>query len=244
MVEYVQIVRKAAGSKQVVLFPFGGGSGFSYMPLVNCFPSHLEVIVINPPGHLMMDGEPLVTIPEMVRLYKPRLKALLKENALFFGHSIGGLVAYEVARALSPEFQVRRMIVSSVNPPHCAADSVDLRSDMDGEELVQLSSKLGGLPEIFKSEPDILEGFMRGLRGDLKALENYIAHPVPEPEKVDIQAAVLYSLGDTIVNLERLKGWGKYLQCKEFIPFEGNHFYLLQEENLKIVANIVARYTE
>jgi external thioesterase TEII len=225
------------------MLPFGGGSGYSYMSLVNELPGDIEVLVINPPGHLMNGGKALESIAAMVYVYTRELRPLVKETALFFGHSIGGLVAYEVVKELQNTVPVKGMVISSANPPHLISDAVDMHSEMDTDELIRKSNKMGGVPQIFKEEPVLLESFINGLRGDLKALENYSAVKPNPNGKLNTTAAVLYSENDYIVNIEKLKEWELYLDCREYIPFPGNHFYLLEDEHRPVIAGILDRYS-
>ncbi len=243
MKKYTQVVRRVVSGKQIVMFPFGGGSGYSYMPIINQLPKDIEVIVINPPGHMINGGKPFENIPEMVYWYSKELRLLLRDKPLFFGHSIGGGIAYETAKELKNSIPITNIVISSILPPHCIMDTVDLRSDMDTELLIQKCSQMGGLPEIFKAEEVLLEGFLIGLRGDLKALENYSASPQGLPHKLDIAATMLYSDNDYIVDLDKLKQWDRYLDVRTSIPFKGDHFYLFEESNCRTVARILAEQT-
>ena len=239
----VQIIRRAenqAAAKQLIMFPFGGGSGYSYMELINEIDRDVEVIVINPPGHFFDEGKPLESIPAMVYLYSTNLRPLLKGEPLFFGHSIGGIVAYEVVKELRKSSQISRMVISSVNPPHCILDDVDMHSSMDTETLVEKSAKMGGMPQVFKEEPEILESFINGLRGDLKALESFVPPKPGDVEKIDVEVVILYSDHDYIVHSSKLKEWEYYLQCKEYISFRGDHFYLFEPSNRKEVGRIIS----
>lgn len=238
----VQVMRKAAVPKQVVLFPFGGGSGYSYMELIKTIDADAEMIVVNPPGRLLDGAKPLESIEAMVVLYAKELRALLKENLLFFGHSIGGIVAYETCKALQKEFKIKKMIISNISPPHRARENVDLHSGMDKETLIQKSTALGGMPQLFKNEAELLETFISGLRADLKALESYNPEPPANVKKINIDTSVLYSTGDYIVDTSSLGDWKHYLECSEFVEFTGDHFYLFEESNRKKVAGIIAKH--
>ncbi|MCU0289674.1 MAG: thioesterase domain-containing protein, partial [Acidobacteria bacterium] len=176
MNDIVQVLRKAkkaSYSEQIVMFPFGGGSGYSYSALVNAIEGDAEIIVINPPGHFFNSGKALENIDSMVYLYAKELRRFLKNGSLFFGHSIGGIVAYELCKYFEKSFPIKHLIISSVNPPHSTMMQVDLRSWMDTKTLVEKCTDLGGMPHIFKQEPELLERFISGLRADLKALESY-----------------------------------------------------------------------
>ena len=242
MKNVVQVIRKANTPGQIVMFPFGGGSGYSYMELIKDIETDVEIIVINPPGHFLDEAKPLESISAMVYLYTKELRPLLKANPLFFGHSIGAYVAYDVCKALAKEIPIKKMIISSANPPNRAKDTVDLHSEMDRETLIKKSTELGGMPQLFKSEPELLEMFITGLRADLKALESYTPEKPGNVKKLKVNASVLYSDGDYILDTANIREWELYLECSEFIPFAGDHFYLFQESNRKTVASIISKY--
>ncbi|UCH92256.1 MAG: thioesterase [Candidatus Aminicenantes bacterium] len=235
-------MRKANTPKQIVMFPFGGGSGYSYMELIKDIDTDAEIIVINPPGHLFDGTEPLESINAMAYLYSKELRSSLKDNPLFFGHSIGGIVAYEVCKVLEKEVDIKKMIISSVNAPHRAKESVDLHSEMDRETLIQKSTELGGMPQLFNNEPELLDMFIVGLRADLKALENYTPEKLRDVKKRNINTSVLYGDRDYILNVSKIREWEHYLDCSEFIPFPGDHFYLFEESNRKAVARVISKH--
>lgn len=240
----VQVVRKANSSKQIIMFPFGGGSGYSYMGLTGEIDADVEVVVINPPGHLFNPGKPLESIEAMVYLYLKELRPVLKDNCLFFSHSIGALVAYELCKDLEKEMTIKKMIISSVNPPHSVMDTLDMHWQMDTETLINKSTELGGMPKIFADEPELLEMFIEGLRADLKALERYTAgkaRPKKGP-KLNTGAIVLYGDRDYIVQPAKLQEWQLYMHCTEFIKFPGDHFYLFEDANIKAVGQILMKY--
>lgn len=242
MKSVVQVLRKANTPKQMVMFPFGGGSGYSFAGLIDEIDKDTEIIVINPPGHLFNEGKPLESIESMAYLYSKELRSFLKDNCLLFGHSIGGLVAYEICKDLEKQIHFKRMIISSVNPPHCVMDDVDLHAEMDTPTLIKKCAELGGIPMIFKEEPELLEMFIAGLRADLKSLEKYSSEKRKNTEKLKTSASVLYSDKDYIVDASKLQEWKYYLDCSDFVKFSGDHFYLFDEANRKAVGQILTKH--
>lgn len=242
ILQVLRKAKKANHSEQIVMFPFGGGSGYSYSALANQIGGDAEIIVINPPGHFFNDGKALENIDSMVYLYAKELRPFLTNDSLFFGHSIGGIVAYELCKILEKTFHIKRLIISSVNPPHCTMDLVDLRSWMDTETLIRKCTDLGGMPQIFTQETELLESFINGLRADLKALECYNPPKIEDVIKLPISTTVLYSNGDYIVNAAKVQEWIQYLNCLEFIQFSGDHFYLFDSPNLSSVGQLLSDY--
>ena len=238
----VQVLRKANTPKQMVMFPFGGGSGYSFAGLIGEIDKETEIIVINPPGHLFNKGKSLESIEAMAYLYSKELLPFLKDNCLLFGHSIGGIVAYELCKDLEKRMNFKRLIISSVNPPHCIMDDVDLHAQMDTPTLIKKCAALGGIPMVFKEEPELLEIFIAGLRADLKALEKYAPDERKHTGKLKTSASVLYSDKDYIVDASKLQEWTYYLDCSEFVTFSGDHFYLFDEANRKAVGKILTKH--
>lgn len=225
------------------MFPFGGGSGYSFNGLAQAVAKDVEVVVINPPGHFMDTSQPLDRIEDMVSLYINQLRPVLKDGCVLFGHSIGSIVAYEMCKILERRVNIKKIIISSVNPPHCISATLDMASDMSREELLSKSETMGGMPRIFQEEPSMLERFVSGLRADLKALEKYIAARTSDniPPKLNTSAVILYGTDDYIVDLDQVRLWQDYLDCSEFIGFPGSHFHLLEEPGLSAVAEALNR---
>jgi len=238
----VQVYRKTSSPSQLVLFPFGGGSGYSYISLIGKIERSVEIVMINPPGHLFNAGKPLESIEEMVSIYLKELRPVLKEKPVLFGHSIGGLVAYEMCRKLELERDVKKLIISGINPPHSTKEGVDLFSWMETDELIRKCSEIGGMPQVFRQETELLETFITGLRGDLKALEAYDSGQAMEYKKLETSGAILHSKGDYIANPEKIKEWQRFMDCTEIISFEGDHFYLFEESNTDKVCRVLYKY--
>jgi surfactin synthase thioesterase subunit len=113
---------------------------------------------------------------------------------------------------------------------------------MDTGTLIRKCTDLGGLPHIFQQEPELLESFLNGLRADLKALEQYTPPELENAGKLTINASVLYSDRDYIVDAVKLREWEYYVDCSEFIQFPGDHFYLFDDPNQSSVAQVLTKY--
>src|SRR5262245_50602132 len=79
-------------------FPFAGGSASSYRGWSACLPRDVEVCPIQPPGREARFSEPAFRrIPELVRALADALSPLLDRPFVFYGHSVGAIVAFELA---------------------------------------------------------------------------------------------------------------------------------------------------
>jgi surfactin synthase thioesterase subunit len=76
--------------------PYAGGNKYSYREFKAKAPSFLNLVTLEYPGRGARMGEPLSTdISQIVNgLYDQIGNLLDKEEYAFYGHSMGGLVAY------------------------------------------------------------------------------------------------------------------------------------------------------
>ena len=99
---------------------------------------------------------------------------------IFFGHSYGGIIAYELANLLSlkKNFTISNLIISSTNNPQILtnktiSNSINLRKFhlLSNEELLNEITLHGGVPSGI--HPDILQYMLPIVRSDYLGLESY-----------------------------------------------------------------------
>ena len=101
-------------------FPFAGGSAGTYHRWPRLAPSRIDVCAVEYPGRGIRCGEePFLRLGPLVRNLADLLEPLLTEPFAFFGHSMGGLVAFELARTLRERGtrQPRHLFISATAAP-------------------------------------------------------------------------------------------------------------------------------
>ena len=87
------------GPTTLYVFPHAGGSPKYYVPFAKAFTSDVKRIAVQYPGR---DGShdlgSFKTIPDLAERVTDLLPATHDGPVAFFGHSMGALVAFEVAR--------------------------------------------------------------------------------------------------------------------------------------------------
>jgi medium-chain acyl-[acyl-carrier-protein] hydrolase len=158
-----------------------------------------------------------------------------------FGHSLGALVGFELARHLRREHRLtpRRLFVSAHRAPHLADGDgkVHLASD---PELARKLSEMNGTPaEVLKSA-ELRQLLFPILRADFELCETY-AHEADEP--LDCPISALAGLADAQVDRTSLEGWRQHTRAGfESRLFPGDHFFLAQSRSLLI--DLLARRLE
>jgi surfactin synthase thioesterase subunit len=219
-----------AGLRLFCLPPAGGGAS-GYRAWLGAFGRRVEVVPVQLPGREGRLGEePVGSAAELVeRLVEPVLAHAGAHFALF-GHSMGALLAHDLAYALSERGRPpTHLIVSAHLPPHLvhqhrwelsAADmsDVDLRAYL--EEQV-------GTPPAILDLPELMDLVLPILRADLGLCQSYRHTPRP-PLPIPITA--LGGDNDPVVTGDLLARWSERTSGGfrlRILP--GNHHYVYDD---------------
>src|SRR6185436_18636157 len=78
-------------------FPYAGGGSSVFYKWSEILPPSVEVCPILLPGREHRFKEPLFTrLPELVRAIRQALESYLDKPFVFYGHSMGGLMGFEM----------------------------------------------------------------------------------------------------------------------------------------------------
>lgn len=225
---------------KLVTFPHAGGFGSYYRPLKELEQSGINVVNYEYPGHGSRFREALFEDADsaIATVFSDLFSEGSNEDIIFFGHSMGGYVAYEVAyemRIKGIENRLKGIIVSGAVPPVLDVSSgIDLEND---EEIIRYLASLGGVNSTVFDCAEFMNMHLKIVRADLKLIDNY-KFRIPE-KPFEFPVKLLYAHDDKIMaSAEKMELWGSitnsYLGSA---VFDGGHFYLNQKWD-KITAEI------
>lgn len=213
------------------LFCFGhaGGTTISYTVLKRELEESVNVILVELPGRGTRITEPLLDKMEnlLEDAYKVIAPFLFEGKFTLFGHSMGGLIAFEMAHKIytTSRLSPKHVFISSANVPHAIkSHNIHHLSDTDFFEEIY---KLGGTSREIFDDPDLRKTYLPIMKADFKALELFESKKNREP--LDSGVTVLYGKEESFIESEMLE-WGDYFnsECK-LVKFEGDHFYIFSQ---------------
>ena len=212
---------------RVVAFPWCGAGASVYRRLATALSDRLDLVAVQLPGREdRYEERRLVRMDEVVENVIGDIIPLLDRPLTLFGHSMGALVAYEVALALRDRLghEPTALIVSGHGAPHCSEPSNHCWHDADDEAFIENLRALGGTPRAVLDDRSMLRAFIPTLRADYEIVETY--RPSPRPA-LSCPLLVCAGGGDKEVSPATMHAWMRYTTgpC-ELHWFSGDHFYL------------------
>ena len=213
-------------SLRLFCFPYAGGSSIIYRPWAALLPNHIELIVIELPGHHTRIAEPLYTnLMLAADELGAAIRSMLDRPAAFFGYSMGALMAHEVAQRLyqAHDMVLNHLFVAACRAPELPATeppSYNLPADAFRERLIASN---GTPPEVLNNRE--LYGLMEPiLRADFQMCNTYqprVQPPLPFP------VTVFGGLQDPSVAQPDLAAWKRVTtQGFRLHMLPGDHFFL------------------
>ncbi|MFI9405168.1 thioesterase II family protein [Nocardia sp. NPDC052316] len=205
---------------RLVCFPHAGGAASSFFTLAKALSPRVEVVAIQYPGRQNRRNEPVVdSIHRLADLLGPVMESLRDKPLALFGHSMGAVVAYEVAQA--GDFETTRLFASARRAPSTfRRGTVHLGRDRD---IIDEIRKLNGTAGRVLDDEEILRSALPVLRGDYKAIETYRPRP---GSSIASPITALIGRDDPEVSVAEARAWAEHTTSEfDLRVFEGGHFY-------------------
>jgi surfactin synthase thioesterase subunit len=226
-VEYIRLRGASQERWRLVCFPHAGGNANSYFNWSEELHGDGSLFAVQLPGR---DMAAPFSIPSTFEPWIDRvaqdLSQLVSDRCVFFGHSLGAILAFEVTRALRRQGRSTpiHLFVSGRAAPHLYTEDRILASLPDRAFLERVSVLYGGIPASLLAEPDIMRMFLPILRGDFVLANQYEFAPGP---LLDIPITAYGGAHDPCVSTAQLDGWREHTSSSFSLRvFPGDHFYL------------------
>jgi medium-chain acyl-[acyl-carrier-protein] hydrolase len=207
-------------------FPYAGGGALIFRTWADSLPADVEVCPIQLPGRGTRLMEPLCTqLSPLIQALAQALFPLLDKPFAFFGHSLGALVSFELARQLRRQYGVQpvRLFVSASRAPQLPHRGLPVHTLPEGDFLAELRH-LNGIPRAVLEHEELMQITLPVLRADFAVYETYV-YSTELPLNCPI--STFGGLRDRTVSQSDLEAWREQTRGSFSLQmFPGDHFFL------------------
>jgi len=207
-------------------FPYAGGDANVFRAWAASMPAGVEVIGVQYPGRGMQRPDAAIArCDRMVARLERDLLPLLDRDFVFFGHSNGALISYELARSLAPRhhrFQ-RHHFFSARVPAHLPTGRPKMSLLCEPDFIRELGN-MGGTPPEVLADSRLMVQIAPRLRADFAIGEFYVFQP---GRLLDCGITTMRGAEDHLVSAHAVQRWSELASgAAEHHVIPGNHFFV------------------
>ena len=220
-------LNRATSDRQVICFPYLGGYANAFLKLAYTLEGSVELWAANPPGHGGSRMQLVSDIDVLIERYAEEVKKIIKPGCVFFGHSMGGTIAYYLTKRLmesgGKETCPKAVIISACGAP------TSIRgvrySNLPDDELIEQLTSYGAMPKEVLAEDDFIKMLTPVFRADYRILESASRK---DPSPLEVPTYLLWGEKDSAVSLDAILQWKKYFKNSPIIwPIKGgDHMFV------------------
>ena len=214
-----------AGCRMFCL-PYAGAGASIYRAWPAALRGEAEVWPVHLPGRERRLSDPPADTVQALATQTARGSAGdLDRPFVLFGHSMGALLAFEVARALRRAAlpQPLALLVSGYGGPHLPDTRPPIHALPD-DAFKEAVAALDGTPADVIANDELMALLLPLLRADFRLVETYRTRPEPP---LDLPIHIYAGCRDRDTPQDALEAWGDCTRAGTTITlFEGGHFYL------------------
>lgn len=223
---------------RLLCFPYAGGGASVFRTWPEALPADVEVLAIEPPGReTRFQQRPFDRLEPLIASLADAIAPALRAPYAIYGHSLGALVGFGLARELRRRScEPAHLFVSGRRAPQLpeAAPIHGLPED----ELLERLRRLGGIPEGVLRERELMALFLPILRADLAVTETAV---IAADDPLTCPITALGGLADDRASVDELEAWRAQTRgAFDREMFSGGHFFL-QTERAAVIAALSRR---
>jgi medium-chain acyl-[acyl-carrier-protein] hydrolase len=222
--------RKPHARVRLFCFPYAGGGASLFRTWSEHLSQEIEVCPIQLPGReeRLLD-RPFSTLSSLLEALAPLLQPYLDMPYALFGHSMGAMISFELARYFSRTHNLEpiHLFVSGHRAPQIPRQDPPTHNLPEPEFIDELH-RLKGTPEKVLQSEELLRLLLPLLRADFALCETH-SYTHQNPLKCPLSA--FGGLQDTDVSRDYIAAWQKQTRGPfKMRFFRGNHFFLQKEQ--------------
>lgn len=207
-------------------FPYAGGSAHVFRDWQRYLAPEIDVCLVHLPGRAQRIDDPLHTrLPALVGEVADAICTQINEPFAFYGHSMGGLISFELVRELRRRrCEMPGHLFISATPAPVVKKDLPHTFNLPPAEFIAEIRRYNGTPEGLFDYPELQETLLPLLRADCQMTETY---EYLAGSSLDCPITVYGGEKDEVVSAKNLAAWGQLTSAKcEIRVFPGDHFFI------------------
>lgn len=217
-------------------FPYAGGGAAVFHTWPRSLPSQVDVCPVQLPGREARLSEPPFThITPLLQALASAVQPYLDMPFAFFGHSLGALISFELARWLRRQNQPGplHLLVSGLRAPQAPNPEPPIYLLPDAE-FIQKLRRLNGLPQAVLDDAELMQLMLPLLRADMTVYETYV-YTAEAP--LDCPISAFGGLQDRVATRDNMAAWrDQTSRAFTLRMLPGDHFFLHSAQALLLQA--------
>ncbi|MEU5717262.1 alpha/beta fold hydrolase [Streptomyces sp. NPDC020403] len=226
----------------VLCVPFAGAGASVFRPWTPLCEGRFDLAAVQLPGREQRFAEePYQDVAVAVEGLMPEVleRVAGAGPVVLFGHSLGAVLAYEIAHRLAATdgVDLAALVVSGSPGPWTRRENG--ASGLDDDQFLERVREFAGYRHEALEDPEMRELLLPSLRADVEMHESYLAlsdTPLPVP------ITSVRGTTDTLVSPEQALEWSKATdKAFDLVEVEGGHMYLVDntEALIRVLADVI-----
>lgn len=235
-----RLTAEAGLDLRLFCLPCAGGGASAFRAWRADLPASIDLCPIQLPGReTRLHEHPFTTMEPLVAALADALEPHLGMPYALFGHSMGALTAFELARELrrrgKPE-AVRLFVAGFASPE---TPRTRERHRMNDRDLIAELRDFGGTPAVLLNDAEMMRHVLPILRADFSVIETYRRR---DEAPLDIPISGMAGAEDREAPAVAMTGWGRQSSAGfRLTVFSGDHFFVHAANVRKAVVEVIAR---
>ncbi len=230
-------------SSYLFCLPFAGAGASVYHTWTSEFKnSDIQPIYVQYPGRENRIKEPCIRSAETLvkELTLSILQVVGDKTFALYGHSMGALLAFEVASSLALQGkQAECIFVSAKNPPH-RPSNIKKIYDLPKAAFIDEMRKFGNLPKEVTDIDELIELIEPIMRADMELLYHYKRI---HQYKIHCPIFAIGGIDDPYTTPTSLAEWSEYSSNRfDLTMLDGGHFFI-KEKKYELCSKIILELT-
>ncbi len=226
----IRTTMRDTDTTKLVCLPYAGAGASFYRPWAALAGDALEVVALQLPGReRLIDEEPYRDVHRAVDGLLAQLRERLGDDGgrvALFGHSLGAVLAYELAHRLAAEPGVEPVHLFVSGAPAPGQGRTGRATGLSDDEFLARVGEFAGYRHPAFDDPEMRELLLPALRADVEMHESH----VPSTElPLNMPLTVVRGQDDELVGYDDAVSWSKST-ARDFayVELPGGHMYLTE----------------